>query len=112
MAQIWEYASNGGPSLNSFQFQTALRLVSLAQVRSLLSALAGLAGWALTSSPCIADVLPASIVLHPLHQNKESSRACGSSAADCSGHLPAVPPPGMRPDSQAVLPPPHLPPPQ
>jgi epidermal growth factor receptor substrate 15 len=32
LAQIWEYASNGGASLNSFQFQTALRLVSLAQV--------------------------------------------------------------------------------
>jgi hypothetical protein len=32
LGQIWEYASGGGASLNSFQFQTALRLVALAQV--------------------------------------------------------------------------------
>ena len=33
LLQIWEFASGGGARLNPMQFNTALRLVALAQVR-------------------------------------------------------------------------------
>lgn len=34
LLQIWDLASGGGPALNQLQFNTAMRLVALAQVRA------------------------------------------------------------------------------